>query len=86
MCRCHTVEEIRDFDVTEDKKVQAFLGSPSTYETVHMLPKSYLESLPVIKEEDLNVLFEGMEDILCREHIEKIREMIWKRWCSLGSI
>ena len=86
LCRCHTIEEFNNYDVMEDKKVQAFVGVPSTYENLHMIPKTYFKGLPDIKEKDLDVLFEGLDDILCREHIVKICEMIWKRWCSLGSI
>ncbi len=86
LCRCRTIEEIKSFDVMEDKKVQAFVGSPSTFENISMLSKSYLKGLPNLRKKDLDVLFEGLDDVLRSEHIVKIREMIWRRWCSLGSI
>ncbi len=86
VCRCHTAEELKDFDVTEDKKVQSFLGTASTFENVKTVPKSVLVAFPKLTERDLDKIFEGLDSVIDREYIDKMREMIWERWCHLDNI
>ena len=91
VCRCHNIDELERFDVMEDKRVQAFIGSGSiynrsTYENVRLVPREFLSSLPQLKEEDRNILFEDLEGILPAEYFEKIWDMIWRRWLSLGNL
>ncbi|MCR4929914.1 MAG: hypothetical protein K5988_07980 [Lachnospiraceae bacterium] len=86
VCRCHTREDLDKFDVTEDRKVQAFVGTSSTLENVKAVPKSYLNKLPKLTEEDLDKVFEGLNAVIGTEYIEKMRGMIWERWCSLDGI
>ncbi|MBQ4045992.1 MAG: hypothetical protein II627_06035 [Lachnospiraceae bacterium] len=91
VCRCHNIDELERFDVMEDKRVQAFIGSGSiynrsTYENVRLVPREFLSSLPQLKEEDRSILFEDLEGILPAEYFEKIWDMIWRRWLSLGNL
>lgn len=86
LCRCHTPDEIKKFDVCEDRKVQTFIGTSSTFENIHLLPKEYINSLPNISESDIDDLFTGLDDVISKEHLDKINEMILKRWYSLGNI
>lgn len=91
VCRCHNIDELERFDIMEDKRVQAFIGSGSiynrsTYENVRLVPREFLSSLPQLKEEDRNILFEDLEGILPAEYFEKIWDMIWRRWLSLGNL
>ncbi len=86
VCRCHTVDELDSFDVIEDRKVQSFVGTSSTLENVMTVPKSFLAELPKLSETDLDRVFEGLDNIIGREFIDKMRDMIWERWCRLGCI
>ena len=36
VCRCHSIDELDAFDVLEDRKVQAFVGTSSTFENVNL--------------------------------------------------
>ncbi len=86
VCRCHTKKELDDFDVMEDRKVQAFVGSSSTLENVRCIPDDFFAALPELTESDLDQIFEGLDRVIGAEFIDKMHEMIWKRWCSLGRI
>lgn len=91
VCRCHGIDELQRFDVMEDKRVQAFIGSGSiyhrsTYENVKLVPHEVIKALPELKETDRDILFEGLGQVLPDTYFEKIWEMIWRRWLSLGNL
>lgn len=85
-CRCHSKEELKDFDVMKDQKVQAFIGGNSTFENIKLIPKRYLKTLPDISDPDINDITSGLEGIMEEEYINKIREMIQRRWRYLDDI
>ncbi len=86
VCRCHKMKELDDFDVMEDRKVQAFVGTGSTLVNVRNIPAAFFHDLPKLTESDLDTVFDGLDKIIGREYIVKMRDMIWKRWCSIGRI
>ena len=86
VCRCHTSEELKKFDVMEDKRVQSFVGSSSTLMNIKMIPKDYLNILPELNTKDIKKIFEGLDTVIGAEYISKMNEMIKKRWCSLDNI
>jgi hypothetical protein len=86
VCRCHTQEELKDFDVLKDRRVQSFVGSSSTLENAGIIPKTFFDGLPKLEETDFDKIFEGLDTVIGCGFIEKMREMIWGRWCSLGCI
>ncbi len=86
VCRCLTEKELAAFDVMEDRKVQAFIGSNSTRENLKLLPEGFLRTLPPLPDPDRANLFAGLEDALSQTYQDKIREMIWRRWQSLGDL
>ena len=86
VCRCHSKEELKDFDVMKDQKVQAFIGGNSTFENIKLIPKRYLKTLPDISDPDINDITSGLEGIMEEEYINKIREMIQRRWKYLDDI
>lgn len=86
ICRCHSYKEVKEFEPLEDKRVQAFIGSSSTAENIRLVPKDYIKKLKVLKETDKEKLLEGLEGVIDSSYLEKIWEMIWKRWCSLNDI
>lgn len=85
-CRCHNKDELKKFDVLEDKKVQSFVGTDSTLQNVKMVPKKYIHQLPKLRKKDLEFVFEGFQDVIGQEYMAKMREMIWKRWCELDHV
>lgn len=86
VCRCQKKEELEDFDIMADRKVQSFIGTNSALTNIKMIPREYLRSLPKINETDFDGLFEGLDGVMEKEYITKIRAMIWERWCSLDHI
>jgi hypothetical protein len=86
VCRCHSKEELKDFDVMKDQKVQAFIGGNSTFENIKLIPKRYLKTLPDISDLDINDITSGLEGIMEEDYINKIREMIQRRWKYLDDI
>ncbi len=86
VCRCHTMEELEEFNVLEDRKVQSFVGTSSTLANVKIVPKAFLAGLPGLTEADVDKVFEGLDIVIGREFIDKMREMILERWCRLGCI
>ena len=86
VCRCHDKKELKNFDVMKDQKVQAFIGGTSTAENLGLIPKKCLRTLPELKEEDIHMVTGGFEAVIDTAYIEKIREMIRRRWMYLDSI
>ena len=81
LCRCRTPDEIEKFDVLEDKRIQCYVGTASAMENLKLIPKSKMPNLHKLKERDKEILFEGLSNIVTNELLEKIWDMIWKRWC-----
>ena len=86
VCRCHTLDELKKYDVLEDKRVQFFVGTNSVLQNVRMVPKEFLNQLPKLKKSDLTYVFEGLREVVGKEYVLKMREMIWKRWCELDHV
>ena len=86
VCRCHSKEELKEFDVMKDLKVQAFIGGNSTFDNLKLIPKKYLKKLQELSESDIDEVTSGLEGILEKEYIIKIREMIQRRWKYLDDI
>ena len=86
LCRCHSAKEVEAFDVMEDRKVQSFLGGGSVKDNLSLVPVTFLKSLPAIREEDIKMFVGGLEDILDKELLAKIAEMIKRRWDYIENI
>lgn len=86
VCRCHTEDELKQFDTLEDKRVQAFIGSGSTLENLKLVPKKTIRALPGLSENDFDSLFDDLFEILGKEYCHKIHEMIRERWYTLGNL
>lgn len=80
MFQCSTEEEIERYDVLEDKTVQSFLGSKSAKENLFLIPSKYVFKGKKLVMKDKEYIFDGLEGVLSQKHLEKIWEMIWKRW------
>lgn len=66
-------------DVLEDKRVQCYLGSNSTFENLKLIPKDKLPDFKIPEKEDFDKIFKDIDKILPEELLCKISEMIWRR-------
>ncbi len=80
--RCTDDEAVRAFDVMEDKKVNNYIGSHSTWENLRLIPKEKLPQRNPLKETDRMILMEGLDGVITQALQDKIWEMLWKRWCA----
>ncbi len=69
-------------DVMEDKPVQCFVGSHSTWENLKLIPVGKMPILNPLRESDKAVLFDGLDGAICQAWLDKIWEMLWKRWSA----
>lgn len=79
---CSSDEAASAYDVMEDKRVNNYIGSNSTWENLRLIPKEKLPNLHPLTEKDKLVLMDGLDGILSPILQDKIWEMIWKRWCA----
>ena len=86
VCRCETESELNAFDVMEDRRVQCYVASQSTRENLNLIPHGALDHIQPLKETDRNDLFLDLENVLSKPWLDKIWEMIWKRWCAFEDI
>ena len=80
VCRCHSEQELKGFDVLEDRKIQSFVGTHSARENLNLVSKRVFRKLPALQRKDIAGLFDGLEDILSRKYRDVIRRMLEKRW------
>ena len=80
LCSCNSEEEIRDFDVSIDKPCQNYIGSKSTLENLALINKKETVFHKKLTVESKEILFEDIDKIISREHIDKIWNMLWMRW------
>ncbi len=86
VCRCHTEEELARFDPLEDRRIQSFVGSQSTFENLKLIPGSWLRQLPKLSDEEISSVTNGLVGVLSKPYTEKIREILIGRWHSLETL
>ncbi len=80
LCSCVSPEEIQAFDIDSDRPCQNYIGSRSTLENLSLIKdKGSIFSGKIIQNSK-DYIFEDLHDILTEEHIEKIWNMLYKRW------
>ena len=80
LSRCESTEAMLLEDVLADKPVQCFVGSHSSRENLKLIPPDRRPRLKALTPEDREVLLEGLSDALDTRWLNRIWEMIWKRW------
>ena len=78
--QCTNDEALKNVDVLEDKPVQCFVGSRSSYDNLKIIPTGKYPKLNSLKESDKDFLFEDLDEVLDKTYQDKIWEMIYKRW------
>ena len=77
---CHTEEDVRKYDVMEDKQVQCFVGSNSSKANLNLIPKGKEPNLNSLKNNDKRIIMKDLDYAIPAIWLDKIWEMIWKRW------
>lgn len=72
--------EIDEFDVLKNYPCNNYVGSRNNYESLKLIPKDKRPVFRPLKEIDKAYILNGLEDILDRNHLDKIWETIWRRW------
>ena len=80
LSRCESTEAMLREDVLADKPVQCFVGSRSSWENLRLIPRDQRPPLYPLAENDRAILLEGLSEALDQQWLDRIWEMIWKRW------
>lgn len=80
LCTCMSDKEAKRFDITEDKRCQNFIGSFSCYENLSLIKNKKTVFANKLKESDSSFIFDGLEGVISKVLLEKIREMIFERY------
>ena len=82
LCSCYNADEIEKFDILEDKPCQNFIGSRSTYENLSFVENKKDVFQNTLKIEDKEILLADLNSVLSEQHLNKIWDMLWARWCN----
>ena len=80
LSRCESTEAMLREDVMSDKPVQCFVGSRSARENLKLIPSGCHPKLNPLTLRDRKVLLDGLSEALDQRWLDRIWEMIWKRW------
>lgn len=75
--------KIKNFDPMEDMPVNNYLGTRSLFENLSFIDTDLTDEILDFYKEELLL---GLDKILPKEHLEKIWEIVWKRWNYYESI
>lgn len=78
--RAETEEQLAAEDVMQDKRVQCYVGSQSTWENLRLIPADQRPLLHPLMETDKAILMDGLDEALPKVWQDKIWDMIWRRW------
>ena len=82
LCRCMDEEQVKAFDVMEDKRCNNYIGSQYPCENLKLIPVDKIPKVNSLHESDRGIIMDGLDDIIPQDLQDKIWEMIWKRWCA----
>lgn len=77
---------LKEADVMKDFPVNNYIGAKSLEYNLSLIPKGYELQIQELKIEDREYIFRDIDNILSEVHMNKIWEMIWKRWCYFEQI
>ena len=80
LSRCESEEAMMREDVMADKPVQCFVGSRSAWENLKLIPAGEQPRLNPLAASDRDRLLDGLSDALNSAWLDRIWEMIWRRW------
>lgn len=77
---CTSDAMVKNFDVSEDKRCQNFIGSYSCYENLNLIENKKKIFAGKLKESDKAVLLADLHGILSETYLDAIWNMIYKRY------
>ena len=86
LSRCESTEAMLREDLMADKPVQCFVGSRSAWENLKLIPNDRRPKLHPLTLGDRLILLDGLSDALDPQWLDRIWEMIWKRWQAYENI
>ena len=86
LSRCESTEAMLREDLMADKPVQCFVGSRSAWENLKLIPNERRPKLHPLTPEDRSILLDSLSDALDPQWLDRIWEMIWKRWQAYEDI
>ena len=75
-----SMEDIQKTDVMEDKPVQCFVGGNSAKDNLELIPCDHMPQFHSLCPTDKLFILEGLDKVLPKEYLDKIWEMIRRRW------
>ena len=72
------VDDVAGYDVMADYPANNYLGSRFLFKNLALMPEKI--EIPRRSEQARNVIFDGLDGILPKAHLDKVWEMISKRW------
>lgn len=72
--------QLENFDVLQPIQANNFIGSKDLEYNLRFVKREDWAEINPLKEKDFEYIMKGMDKVLSPKHIEKIQEMIWKRW------
>jgi len=82
---CHSDKEIKKFDILSDVKCNNFIGSKSTLENLKLISSRNVFKSK-LKSSDKDYIFEGLDTVISKAHIDKAWDMIIERYKYYESI
>lgn len=79
-CRCENEVALEKEDVMADKPVQCFVGSRSAKDNLNLIPAGKFPELCPLQKDYLPSLTAGLDVVIDNRWLDRILEMIWKRW------
>ncbi len=80
LSRCESAEAMLREDLMADKPVQCFVGSRSAWDNLKLIPDEKRPQLYPLTMENRDELLDGLSQALDPQWLDRIWEMIWKRW------
>ena len=81
--RCRLEADMEMLDVMADRPVQCFVGSRSTLENLKLIPEEKWPKLPALTGQDVNEILEGLEVVMPKIWMDKVRSMLTGRYAVL---
>lgn len=79
-------KQLEETDVMQDFPVNNYIGARSLQYNLSLIPDDFDLQINVLKTEDREYILRDIDQVLSGKHIDKIWEMIWKRWCCFEKI
>lgn len=86
LCSCYNESEIQDFDIMSDKPCQNYIGSRSTLDNLSLIANKTEIFKNKLCINDKDILLADLDGVISKNHMNKIWDMIWTRWCYYEDI